>query len=419
MVIRFLGTLGGGERPQQLFDGPRIESFLSARLDAMKQEVAQLPEEHVRSLDDGAYCAAIGERYGVVLPDLKVGEIWQDDLGETQVDVTNNASYFTRPGQAATVAGRRIALHLPFSGTREVFAHDPPGSCGPKPVGIESEGTLVHHVEYPGTAVPDLKAIANRFANDVQTWLNIGKEAVAEHNRTVVNTAKQLLTERRERAKAAQAALAQSGLPGRPAAQGKRPIVEVIVRRPAPRIPAGAGRIELAPALLDATYEHIIEVLRMAGRGMEQSPGAYAALDEEARRQHLRGTLNTHYSGQATAEAFNHSGKTDILIQTEGKALLVAECKFWQGQKGFSDTIDQLFRYVTWRDTKLAIVMFVVEKGLTEILTKAAAALKDHTQTVALKETGQATELRAEMKWPGDDARRSTLHCLFIHTPKV
>lgn len=419
MAIRFLGTMGGGELPQRLFDGPRVEGFLAARLEEMKQEVGRLPEDHVRALDDDAYIVALDQKYGVALPEIRPGETWQEDLGEAEVDVSNNASYFITPGRNPTVAGRRIALHLPFVGTKEVFAHEPPGSSGVKPLGAVGDDALVHQVEYPGTAVPDLKAIANTFAYDVQRWLDIGKEAVAEHNCALARTAKQVLAERRERARAAQAALAQSGLPGRPAAQGKRPIVEVIVRRPAPRIPAGASRIDLAPALLDATYEHIIEVLRMAGRGMEQSPAAYESLDEEARRQHLRATLNTHYSGQASAEAFNHTGKTDILVQTEGKALLVAECKFWQGQKGFSDTIDQLFRYVTWRDTKLAIVMFVVEKGLTEILTKAATTLKAHAQTVSLRDTGQATELRAEMKWPGDDARRSTLHCLFIHTPKV
>jgi hypothetical protein len=79
----------------------------------------------------------------------------------------------------------------------------------------------------------------------------------------------------------------------------------------------------------------------MTGRGMEQSPGAYESADEEARRQYLRTTLNTHYIGKASAEAFNFKGKTDILVQMDGKALLVAECKFWTGSKGFSETIDQ------------------------------------------------------------------------------
>jgi hypothetical protein len=77
-----------------------------------------------------------------------------------------------------------------------------------------------------------------------------------------------------------------------------------------------------------------------------------------------------------------------------------------------------VFRYTTWRDTKLAIVMFVEEKGLTEIIAKAAETLKGHAQFASAKDAGYETELRAMMKWPGDDARKVTMHCLFIHTPR-
>jgi hypothetical protein len=33
--------------------------------------------------------------------------------------------------------------------------------------------------------------------------------------------------------------------------------------------------------------------------------------------------LNTHYAGRAHAEAFNHGGKTDILIRHEGRNLFI------------------------------------------------------------------------------------------------
>src|SRR6266498_4143023 len=107
---------------------------------------------------------------------------------------------------------------------------------------------------------------------------------------------------------------------------------------------------------------------RMQARQMEQSPGTYAQMGEEDRRQTLVATLNTHYAGRAAAEALNVAGKTDILIRHDGRNLFICECKFWEGPAGFTETIDQLFRYTGWRDTKLAIVMFVREKGLTAIL---------------------------------------------------
>jgi len=150
---------------------------------------------------------------------------------------------------------------------------------------------------------------------------------------------------------------------------------------------------------------------------VEQSPGTYAGMGEEARRQTLVATLNTHYGGRAHAEAFNNEGKTDILIRYEGRNLFICECKFWSGAERFSDTIDQLFRYTGWRDTKLAIVMFVREKGLTSIVAKARTALSGHPQFVAWKDAVTETELCATMRWPGDDERFADLNVLFVHTP--
>jgi hypothetical protein len=68
------------------------------------------------------------------------------------------------------------------------------------------------------------------------------------------------------------------------------------------------------------------------------------------------------------AEAFNFGDKTDILIRHEGRSLFIAECKFWAGAKGFSDTLDLQFGYQAWRDTKLAVLMFVRERDLTAIV---------------------------------------------------
>jgi hypothetical protein len=45
--------------------------------------------------------------------------------------------------------------------------------------------------------------------------------------------------------------------------------------------------------------------------------------------------------GRAHAEAFNVTGKTDILIRHDGRSLFICECKFWTGQDGFTATVDQ------------------------------------------------------------------------------
>lgn len=166
-------------------------------------------------------------------------------------------------------------------------------------------------------------------------------------------------------------------------------------------------------------FEHILGVIRMQGKQMEQSPGTYREMNEEARRQTIAATLNTRYEGHAHAEAFNNEGKTDILIRHDGRNLFICECKFWDGPDGFATTIDQLFRYTGWRDTKLAIVMFVREKGLTAILKKARVTLQQHPQFVASQDAAGETELRATMHWLGDEERLADLNVFFVHTPET
>lgn len=151
---------------------------------------------------------------------------------------------------------------------------------------------------------------------------------------------------------------------------------------------------------------------------MEKSPATYAQLGEEDRRNTILTMLNTHYEGRAAAEAFNGKGKTDILIQYDGINVFICECKFWQGVKAFTEAIDQLFGYTTWRDTKLSLVLFVKERGLTEVIEKARKALAAHPQFSSEEKAASKTELRARMTWPGDPARLLDLNITFIHTPE-
>ena len=171
-----------------------------------------------------------------------------------------------------------------------------------------------------------------------------------------------------------------------------------------------------AQKLGDKVFEYVLEVIRQQTLHIEQHPKTYATMGEEDRRNVILSALATHYSG-FTAETDNQGGPTDILARYENRNLFICECKFWSGEQAFADTIDQLFGYTGWRDTKLAIVMFVRTKGLTAILEKGRGALATHPQFAAWKEAASETELRATMRWPGDDERLADLNVFFVHTP--
>lgn len=132
------------------------------------------------------------------------------------------------------------------------------------------------------------------------------------------------------------------------------------------------------PTLAVEEYENILTILKDMSLAMERSPYTFASLKEPDIRNFFLILLNGHYQGNATGETFNGNGKTDILIRYHNANAFIAECKFWESPKKMSQAIDQLLGYVTWRDTKTAIVLFTKNPNLSSILEKANEAIRQH-----------------------------------------
>jgi hypothetical protein len=112
------------------------------------------------------------------------------------------------------------------------------------------------------------------------------------------------------------------------------------------------------PKFAQAQYEDILGIIERTGLAMERGPPDFSSMREELLRWILLVTLNGQYATQGWAEAFSHTGKTDILLPYQGRNVLIAECKLWSGRVAALGAIDQLLRYATWRDTRVALIMF-------------------------------------------------------------
>lgn len=91
--------------------------------------------------------------------------------------------------------------------------------------------------------------------------------------------------------------------------------------------------------------------------------------------------LNAQFEGKAGGELFNCSGKTDILIREKDANVFIGECKIFGSKDGPSKitaTIDQLLGYLTWRDTKAALLLFIRDRDVTSVIGKAVAAFEAH-----------------------------------------
>ena len=147
---------------------------------------------------------------------------------------------------------------------------------------------------------------------------------------------------------------------------------------------------------------------------MERSPHTFANMKEEDIRQHFLVQLNSQYEGQATGETFNATGKTDILVRTDGHNLFIAECKFWRGEKIFLESVDQLLSYVTWRDTKTAIVIFNRNKNLSGVIETIKTAMERHTHKKRGPKIEGETRIRYVFGHPSDN-RRDVIATVMIY----
>lgn len=142
----------------------------------------------------------------------------------------------------------------------------------------------------------------------------------------------------------------------------------------------------------ETQYEQALAVLRNARNALERTPSMTANLDEEKIRDLLLVLLNAQFEGAAAGEVFNAAGKTDILIRTGDRNVFIAECKIWGGLAKFRAALEQLLSYLTWRDTKAALLLFIRSGVPTTVITKSIAEIRKHENYKRTRDTAEDGE---------------------------
>lgn len=232
----------------------------------------------------------------------------------------------------------------------------------------------------------DLKAFVKKaFDNDIKSYITMIENvnsAVNSFNNSIKGQAQQMLEKRK--AKASTFALLSEKLEIpmelNSNAPNTSPIPLTRINRTPPKKPSVKPQSK-EYSITDEHYQNINNIIVMNGITMEKTARTYYHNNEEELRDHLLATLNTHYDN-ATGETFRKIGKTDILIEFESKAAFVGECKIWHGTKQFSEAVQQLLNYSTWRDLKVSLVIFNKgNKNFHTILTAIDVWIKEHTKS--------------------------------------
>lgn len=164
-------------------------------------------------------------------------------------------------------------------------------------------------------------------------------------------------------------------------------------------------------------YSKILECVHSIGQMFERLPSTYAGKDEESLRDHILVTLQGLVSGSATGESFNKRGKTDILVRNGGTNEFVGECKFWRGKAVYLDTISQLLRYLSWRDTNTAVIIFVPNNDFSSVLEKVAEYTAEHPQYIRATGIRDKTWQNFEFRMVEDASNIVNVAVMLYHVP--
>ena len=320
----------------------------------------------------------------------------------TQIDVSHDFDRGVFPGERAIVQGTRLIVGIPFQGDPLLWKLRPStysiGGHGHPSIDIRDK-----HV-YLEFSFPDdspnsnqLKATIDRQIKSLTDSVGHLANDVSSHNLKAKSEIKTAIERKLTLAKSTATAVWDLGIPIK--RRDEPPTFAVPAkRRKSPATPQVKAK-KRTPVLEEEEYQHILNVLRSMALVIERSPKSFVTLDEEAIRTHFLLQLNGHYEGSATGETFNASGKTDILIRAENKNIFIAECKFWKGPKSFDDAISQLLGYLSWRDTKTALLVFNKTKNSTEVREKMHGAMEsrpEHRKTVTHEQEGDSRYIFAK-----------------------
>jgi hypothetical protein len=342
------------------------------------------------------------------------------DSAESQVDVSHDGNRIFRTRGPFHVPSTRVTFRVPFEGDGGLFQMRASTSDSNPPGGSVVGAEL--HLIYEATEGAGPESIKAAFEYDlrrVETYVGWIAADVSGFNQTLRQYALNKINARRKRLLDSRNLVANLGFPLVERANAPRTYAVAEIRRkvvPPPPAATGAPFVP-EPALEIAQYNHILSVLENMVFVMERSPSEFSTISEEGLRQHFLVQLNGQYEGAGTGETFNYEGKTDILLRMTGKNVFIAECKFWDGPASLTKAIDQILGYASWRDTKVAVLVFNRGGDFSTVVAKIPETVKGHSNYKRdFASTGE-TRFRAIFRQRNDANRELTLTVAAFDVP--
>lgn len=385
----------------------------------LQTEVDGIPEQRLLNSSTEDLVIYMVAKYLLDVPRLLVDKA-EVDQSEAMVQ-GSSFSYGGDEGRAVSVHGTEITLEIPFEGDRQMFRVRPSTHTSTFPLAEILENAVVLRQRGTDLNSAQVQCGFDRSIEEINSYLAWQRKDAEGLNSLLPSIARQSVERRKEKLLANLNTVAGLSFKLKERSNTARTYAVPIVReRIAPRIPSPSSlSYQPEPILPEGDYQNILKIFHDMTLVMERSPSAFTLMGEEDIRQHFLVQLNGQYEGEATGETFNSSGKTDILIRHQGRNVFIAECKFWRGEKGLLETIDQLLSYLSWRDTKAAIVVFNRNRKFSAVLDKIRKVTPQHSLYKSGPNVEGETRFRYVFGQIADSNREVILTILAFDVPQA
>ena len=282
-------------------------------------------------------------------------------------------------------------LCIPLSGDKEVLRYLPSQFL------LSGSGHFCFDHNEIYVDIPDVNGNGENVAREIKTYKDdlikmIGflKTDIERINKSICLYIPQVFKARKEKVQKEQKIIADLGIPIKSkTSTSKTYSVPTVTRRIKEPLAINSQIAKpLVPTMAETVYQEILKVINTTGKSIERYPKTIENQDEETIRAHFLTQLSSSFkSFSSTGESFNHKGKTDIMIKHGNDVLFVAECKIWKGAKMLNEAINQLLGYLTWRDSKTALLIFNKDTAIQTVIQSIQESIPNHPNFV--KQIGQ------------------------------
>lgn len=364
-----------------LFYGQNLGDLIRLYERQLREEVEAWERNKVLAASESDLVTYLIEKYTLHPPCLQRDDIYIESEGETSIDVSGDPRRYVRDrSRPLHFPGSFVTIAIPFEGESALFSYQASTFSLNPPRGRVHGAKIL--ISFRGTNLDAerLREEIDRTVDKIEGTLTYTQNDCQGWNERIESVAEECLRNRKNRTLQQANMVSALGLPLKRREGASKDIAIPMARKKRPIAVPTTPTEQFAPepTLPAAEYDYILNVIDQLSLMIERSPSTFVDMNEDQVRDILLVNLNGHYKGGASGETFNAHGKTDILIRADERNAFIAECKIWSGPKALMGAIDQILGYLTWRDTKAALVVFSRNADFTRVLSSIADAVSQH-----------------------------------------